>query len=73
MNRNQAMLPVIQGEARFTLNAGRIFRSQILRLALKHNIQYYEDKGLLDSFFIFRGATIDATAFKKAVDNLEKL
>lgn len=72
MNRTQAMMPVVAGEARFNLTAGALLRGTVRLSAAKAGVDYYEEKGLLESVFIFRGEIDRVKAlyvfFKKNLD-----
>lgn len=55
MDRSTALSPLNAGEGRFNLTAGIAVRGTCRRAALKLGVDYYEEKGWIDSVFIFRG------------------
>lgn len=63
MNRSEALAPIMPGQGTFPMIAGALFRGRIRRAALNYNVDYYEDKGLLDSKFIFRGPSSNIQEF----------
>lgn len=55
MTRSEALAPLKSGEGRFKGNGGALIRRMIRRAALAYNVDYYEDKGFLESDFVFKG------------------
>ena len=55
MNRSEALSPLNAGEARFPVTAGIGIRGQIRQAAVRLGVDYYEEKGWLESTFIMRG------------------
>jgi hypothetical protein len=55
MNRQEALAPLGKGEARFPVTSGAFVRSRVRRAATVAMVDFYEEKGLLSSAFIFRG------------------
>jgi hypothetical protein len=55
MNRSQALAPLRAGEGRLPCTAGVIIRGQIRQAAVRLGVDYYEEKGWLESTFILRG------------------
>ena len=56
MNRSEAMAPLAKGEARFPVTSGLFVRGSVRRAAIAAMVDFYEEKGLLESTFIFRGS-----------------
>ena len=67
MTRSEALAPLKAGEGRFTITAGMAIRGSIRRGALSYGVDYYEEKGWLDSVFIVRGCADRVVAFKDAI------
>lgn len=67
MSRSEALAPLKAGEGRFTVTAGIAIRGSIRRGALSYGLDYYEEKGWLDSVFIIRGSANRVVAFKDAI------
>lgn len=59
MTRSEALAPLKAGEGRFKGHAGALTRGQVRRAALAYNVDYYENKGFLESNFVFRGLATD--------------
>ena len=55
MNRTEAMAPLNKGEGRFPVTSGLFVRGGVRRAAIAAMVDFYEEKGLLSSSFIFRG------------------
>lgn len=55
MNRSEAFAPLSEGEARLSFEAGAWLCGPIRRSMIKLMLDFYEDKGILDSAFIARG------------------
>lgn len=55
MDRSQALSPLKAGEGRILCTAGVIIRGQIRQAAIRCGVDYYEEKGWLESTFILRG------------------
>lgn len=55
MNRSEAFAPLGHKEARFPMSAGALIRGQIRKAATMAMVDFYEEKGFLESQFIFRG------------------
>ena len=55
MNRQEALAPLGKGEGRFPVTSGALVRGSIRKAAMMVMVDFYEEKGLLESIFIFRG------------------
>lgn len=55
MNRSEAYAPLGKGEGRFPMTAGALVRGQVRKAAAMAMVDFYEEKGWLESAFIFRG------------------
>lgn len=55
MNRIEAMAPLGKNEGRFPMTAGLLVRGKVRKAAMMAMVDFYEDKGFLESTFIFRG------------------
>jgi hypothetical protein len=55
MNRSQALAPLKAGEARLPCTVGVILRGQVRQAAVRLGVDFYEEKGWLESTFILRG------------------
>lgn len=55
MTRSEALAPLKAGEARLPCTVGAILRSQVRQAAVRFGVDYYEEKGWLESTFILRG------------------
>jgi 2-C-methyl-D-erythritol 4-phosphate cytidylyltransferase len=55
MNRSQALAPLKAGEARLPCTVGAILRGQVRQASVRMGVDYYEEKGWLESTFILRG------------------
>lgn len=67
MTRSEALAPLKAGEGRFNLTAGMAIRGSVRRGALAYGVDFYEEKGWLDSVFIFRGDASRVTSFMSAL------
>lgn len=65
MNRSEAMTPLVNDEGRFTLTAGVFIRGNVRRAATIAVVDFYEEKGVLSSSFIFRGPRRRLLALRK--------
>ena len=68
MNRSEAMAPLKAGEARMPVSAGVFIRSSIRQAAVRFMVDFYEEKGVLSSEFIFRAEVKRLLAFKRAME-----
>lgn len=68
MTRSEALAPLKAGEGRFNLTAGMAIRGAVRRGALRYGVDYYEEKGWLDSVFIIRGDAGRIIKFKAALE-----
>ena len=68
MTRGEALAPLKTGEGRMNLTVGLIIRGAVRRGAISYGIDYYEEKGWLDSVFILRGPAERMLQFKTAVE-----
>jgi hypothetical protein len=68
MNRTQALAPLKMGEGRFNLTAGLAIRGAVRRGAINCGVDFYEEKGWLESVFVLRGEAKRVIQFKKAVE-----
>jgi hypothetical protein len=68
MNRSQALAPLNTGEGRVNLTAGLAIRGAIRRGAISYGVNYYEEKGWLDSVFVLRGPAERVIQLKKAIE-----
>lgn len=57
MDRTQALAPLNTGEGRFTLTAGALLRGIVRKASIKAGVDYYEEKGFLESVFVIRGSS----------------
>ena len=55
MNRAEAFAPLDEGEARFPVTSGVLVRGSVRRAAVAAMVDFYEEKGFLESTFVFRG------------------
>ena len=55
MNRSEAYAPLGKNEGRFPVTAGAFVRGRVRKAATMAMVDYYEEKGWLESAFIFRG------------------
>lgn len=62
MNRSEALAPLNDDEGRFHLTAGLIYRGAIRKAALKARVDFFEEKGFLESVFVFRGPKLNTQA-----------
>lgn len=67
MNRSEALAPLKAGEARVPCTAGLAIRGQIRRAAVRYGVDYYEERGWLESVFILRGDAERVKALHKAI------
>lgn len=68
MTRNEALAPLEKGEARVNLTAGLAIRGAIRRGAINYGVNYYEEKGWLESVFVLRGEANRVIQLKKAIE-----
>lgn len=68
MTRSEALAPLKAGEGRVNLTAGIAIRGAIRRGAINYGVDYYEEKGWLESVFILRGRAERVMQFKNAVE-----
>lgn len=66
----QANAKLEAGEARVPATANLFIRGSMRRLAVKHGVNFYEEKGLLVSAFIFRGEQVKLLRFHAAVKEM---
>ncbi len=69
MNRSEALTPLNAGEGRFNLTAGMAVRGQIRRAALMYGVDFYEEKGWLESVFVLRGPAKKVISLKNALES----
>lgn len=69
MDRSQALTPLKAGEGRFNMTAGLAVRGQVRRAALMYGVDYYEEKGWIDSVFIVRGPAQNVINLKNALES----
>ena len=55
MNRSEAFASLAAGETRFPATSGVLVRGSLRRAAVTAMVDFYEEKGLLSSSFVFRG------------------
>lgn len=55
MTRSEALAPLKAGQARLPLTAGVVIRGQVRQAAVRLGVDFYEEKGWLESTFILRG------------------
>jgi len=67
MNRSEALAPLKAGEGRMPVNAGLAVRGQIRRAAVQFGVDFYEEKGWLESTFILRGPADRVIQLKNAL------
>lgn len=67
MDRTEAFASLKFGEARFRATAGCLLRGDIRRLATSYLVDFYEEKGWLESLFIFKGESDRVRAFMEAM------
>lgn len=68
MTRGEVLAPLKAGEGRFNMTAGLVIRGAVRRGALQYGIDYYEEKGWLDSVFVFRGPADRVFSFKNILE-----
>lgn len=68
MNRSEALAPLKAGEARLPCTAGIAIRGQIRKAALRMGVDYYEEKGWLESTFILRGPADRVIKLKRLLE-----
>lgn len=67
----QAKAPLGPGEGRFSAEVGMIGRGDIRRTATQLGIDWFEQKNMLTSYFIFRGPGTAMIAFHEAMQEAE--
>lgn len=69
MTRSDALAPLNKGEGSFNLTAGVGIRGEIRRGAIRYGVDFYEEKGWLESIFVFRGPADQLRQFYNALKN----
>lgn len=68
MDRSQALAPLKAGEARMPCTAGLAIRGQIRQAAVRMGVDFYEEKGWLESTFILRGPADRVIKLKRLLE-----
>jgi hypothetical protein len=68
----QAKAPLGPGEGRFSAECGAICRGNYRRLASQIGVDWFEQKNMLTSYFIFRGPAPKMIMFHEAVKQAEE-
>ena len=68
MTRSEALAPLASGEARVPVTAGIAVRGIVRRAALTFGVDYYEEKGWLESTFVLRGPADQLRRMKKYLE-----
>lgn len=68
----EAQAPLQAGEARFHATAGLILRGTLRRGASQCGVDWFEQKGWLDSYFVFRGPAEQVRRLFAAMKKLEE-
>lgn len=68
MDRVQALSPLSAGEGRVRLTAGVVVRGHVRRAAVLYGVNFYEEKGWLESVFVLRGPAKQVMNLKKALE-----
>lgn len=67
MDRVTAFATLKHGEARFKIEAGCLMRGSIRRLAAQYCVDFYEEKGWLESVFVFRSEKDRVIKFRDVI------
>jgi hypothetical protein len=70
MTRSEAIAPLNPGEARFPVEVGLLTRGTVRRVCAMQCVDFYEEKGLLESTFIVRGPIARVQATLKALKRM---